>query len=88
MRYLLWLALFLTLTACSHSSRQESNRFVKYAATIPPITVPPGIQDPTGESYYPVPPILLRAPLGTKPPLEPPGREFTVYKKVQLPAPQ
>lgn len=90
MRYLKigfgWL-LLLALTACAHKA-PDKTRFAQYAQTLPPINVPPGIKDPTGESYYPVPPVPLTAPFGTPPPLEPPGSQLTVQKQIKLPAPQ
>ena len=75
------------LTACAHRQKEDP-QFIRYAATLPPIVVPPGIENPTGESYYPVPPVAMTAPLGTIPPLVPPGSHLAVQKNVKLPAPQ
>jgi uncharacterized lipoprotein len=78
----------LSIAACSNSSPEKS-RFVEYAATIPPIQVPPGIKNPTSESYYPIPPIALATPFGTKPPLTPPGSQLQSQRnKVKLPPPR
>ena len=75
------------IAACSSSP--EKSRFVEYAATIPPIQVPPGIKNPTSEPYYPIPPIALRAPVGVKPPLAPPGSQLQSQRnKVKLPPPR
>jgi|GEM_PF-4272459 len=87
MKYLWGVLLLLAVTACSHTPPEQS-RFVRYAATLPPIQVPPGIPNPTGESYYPVPPVPMMMPLGTQPPLAPPGSQLAAQKKVKLPAPQ
>lgn len=83
----LWLVLLLTLSACSHW-RSGQTRFAEYAQTLPPIVVPSGIKNPTEASYYPVPPVAMRAPLGTTPPLTPPGSHLTPYKQAQLPPPK
>lgn len=75
-------ALAFLLTACSSHSvnpgsnpyaKKESEAFIKYAQSLPPVTVPPGVPDPSGEAYYPVPQVSMKAPFGTKPPLTPPG---------------
>lgn len=77
----------LSIAACSHSP--EKSRFVEYAATIPPIQVPPGIKNPTSENYYPIPPVALTMPVGTKPPLAPPGSQLTKQRNnVKLPPPR
>lgn len=78
MRYVnscFWLASGALLAACAHSSSSSptETKFVKYATTIPPIVVPRGAHNPTGESYYPIPPVTSNAALGVKPPLTPPG---------------
>ncbi len=87
MRYLkscFWVGLAVFLSACSHSRPSES-KFVEYAGTTHPLVVPPGISNPTEVSYYPVPPVLLKAPVGAKPPLAPPGSHLVVEKKKKVP---
>lgn len=86
-RVLLCIMSLPTMVACSHSNSQ-STQFMQYAETLPPITVPPGIKNPTAESYYSVFPVHSTAPLGTEPPLEPPGSDLTVKKQIKLPVPQ
>lgn len=75
------------LTACSHTPPDQT-RFVQYAQTLPPITVPAGIKDPTAASYYPVPPVTMTAPWGVKPPLTPPGAQLVANRNIVLPAPK
>ena len=77
----------LLLTACSHSHHAET-KFAKYANTIPSVQTPAGIKNPTGESYYPIPPITLTQPVGSKPPVTPPGSHLVIQKNATLPAPQ
>lgn len=67
--------MLLVVAGCSGSNTQRSSKFIAYANTIPPIVVPPGIKNPTDESYYPVPPVQYKAPFGTVPPLTPPGSQ-------------
>lgn len=90
MRYLkFWACLFMVLFVAACSSNPEKSRFAEYATTIPPIQVPPGIKNPVGESYYPIPPVALTMPFGTKPPLTPPGSMLAPQKsKAQLPPPR
>ncbi len=71
--------LSLTLTACSNNSAQ--NYYLTNSETLPQLVVPSGIQDPTQQSYYPVPPILRSV---EKPPLFPPGN---LMNSPPLPAP-
>jgi uncharacterized lipoprotein len=89
MRYLkscFWLGLAVFLSACSHSRPSES-KFVGYAETTHPLIAPPGIKNPTETSYYPIPPVALKAPVGAKPPLAPPGSHLVVEKKKKVPPP-
>lgn len=79
-------SLGLLLTACSHTPPDQT-RFVQYAKTLPPITVPSGIKNPTAVSYYPVPLVTTTAPWGVKPPLMPPGSVLVVNRNARLPAP-
>jgi uncharacterized lipoprotein len=80
-------SLILLLAACS--SAPQDRRYVQYAATLPPIQTPSGIKNPTGESYYPVPPVRMTQPLGTEPPVEPPGSNLVKQQnKVPLPVPK
>lgn len=77
----------LMLAACS--SAPQDRRYVKYAATLPPIQTPPGIKNPTQESYYPVPPVRITKPIGTRPPRTPPGANLRPQQvKAKLPEPQ
>ena len=69
----------LTITACAHKApTSQSKRFINYAETLPPITVPAGVTDPTKESYYPVPAVPVTAPIGLQPPLAPPSSKLVV----------
>lgn len=77
----------LFLTSCSHTPPDQT-RFVQYAQTLPPLTVPADIKNPTAQSYYPVPPVTITAPWGVKPPLAPPGSQLVANRNVSLPAPQ
>lgn len=87
-KYFVGLAVLTAITACSHSSPDQS-RYMKYAATIPPVNVPADIKNPTGDSYYPIPPVAFTAPIGTQPPLVPPGATLVSQKsKAQLPVPR
>jgi uncharacterized lipoprotein len=86
LKWFIFMMCSLFLTACSHTPPDQT-RFVQYSQTLPPVFVPPGIKNPTGLSYYPVPPVAVNGMLGVKPPLNPPGAQLTVYKKVILPAP-
>ncbi len=87
LKYGFGLAVLLLTTACSHSKPGDT-RFTKYAVTLPPITAPQGIKNPTAESYYPIPPVAQTTPFGVAPPLTPPGSQLVPQKsKTQLPAP-
>ncbi len=86
MRYFLCFILLLALTGCA--SHPGQTKFTEYANTIPSIIVPAGIKNPTAESYYPIPPVVMVMPIGVKPPLAPPGSQLTVNTKTSLPKPQ
>jgi uncharacterized lipoprotein len=82
------LTAMLLLSACSHLGATENPKFMRYATTLPPLTVPAGIPNPEGESYYPVPVVASSAPPGTVPPLTPPGSQLErLVNKPKLPLP-